>query len=92
MDADLAPWEADVLPDPDGTLPEAAGPVSLLTARAQHALLLVPDDERSSASDLYVSWAWPTLFRGAGSVRDVAGEREGHAVSAAGPGRAVLVP
>ncbi|MFJ5677715.1 type I-E CRISPR-associated protein Cse1/CasA [Streptomyces sp. NPDC093097] len=58
-DADVAPWEADELPDPGGELPVAAGPVSLLTGRAQHALLLVPNVAWSAAEDVYIAWAWP---------------------------------
>ncbi|MFF5408474.1 type I-E CRISPR-associated protein Cse1/CasA [Streptomyces misionensis] len=59
---DVAPWEADELPDPDGPLPGVAGPVSLLTGRAQHALLLVPDEDRRAAEDVYVAWAWPSAL------------------------------
>ncbi|MFL4497004.1 type I-E CRISPR-associated protein Cse1/CasA [Streptomyces sp. VTCC 41912] len=59
---DVAPWEADELPDPDGELPMPAGPVSLLTARAQHALLLVPSVDRSAAEDVYIAWAWPSTL------------------------------
>ncbi|MYV38415.1 type I-E CRISPR-associated protein Cse1/CasA [Streptomyces sp. SID1328] len=59
---DLAPWEADELPDPDGHPPGVAGPVSLLTSRAQHALLLVPSEDRQAAQDVYVAWAWPAAL------------------------------
>ncbi|WP_078624535.1 type I-E CRISPR-associated protein Cse1/CasA [Streptomyces monomycini] len=40
---DLAPWESDELPDPLAPAP-ACGPVSLLTGRTAHALLLTGDD------------------------------------------------
>ncbi|MFF9480652.1 type I-E CRISPR-associated protein Cse1/CasA [Streptomyces sp. NPDC014733] len=57
---DLAPWERDEPADPDGELPVVEGPVTLLTARAQHALLLVPSEDRAAASDVYIAWAWPS--------------------------------
>ncbi|MFF8775106.1 type I-E CRISPR-associated protein Cse1/CasA [Kitasatospora sp. NPDC015120] len=54
---DEAPWEAKRLPDP--RLPAApAGPVSLLTARASHALLLKPDADGGHVTDTWITWAW----------------------------------
>ncbi|AJC62051.1 CRISPR-associated protein, Cse1 family (plasmid) [Streptomyces sp. 769] len=61
-DLDVAPWEADELPDPGRELPTVAGPVSLLTGRAQHALLLMPSADRSAAEDVYIAWAWPSTL------------------------------
>ncbi|MFF0416404.1 type I-E CRISPR-associated protein Cse1/CasA [Kitasatospora sp. NPDC004745] len=53
---DEAPWEAEQLPDP--RLPAApAGPVSLLTGRAAHAVLLKPDAEGGHVTDTWVTWA-----------------------------------
>ncbi|MEW1675352.1 type I-E CRISPR-associated protein Cse1/CasA [Streptomyces noursei] len=51
---DLAPWETDVLPSPSA--PAApCGPVSLLTARAAHAVLLTADDAGQTVS-CRVTW------------------------------------
>ena len=59
--ADPCPWEREDLPDPDH--PEQVkvrGICSLLTSRAQHALLLIPNQDRSAVVDAYITWA----FRG----------------------------
>ncbi|QHA04608.1 type I-E CRISPR-associated protein Cse1/CasA [Streptomyces broussonetiae] len=54
---DLAPWETPELPNP--LLPKApTGPVSLLTARHAHAVLLQPDTDDTHATDSWVTWAW----------------------------------
>ncbi|WP_316528421.1 type I-E CRISPR-associated protein Cse1/CasA [Kitasatospora brasiliensis] len=54
---DEAPWEAGQLSDP--RRPAApAGPVSLLTARAAHAVLLEPDADGGHVTDSWVTWAW----------------------------------
>ncbi len=56
QDEDLAPWETPDLPNP--LLPPApCGPISLLTGRATHALLLQPSDDGTSATDCWVTWA-----------------------------------
>jgi hypothetical protein len=58
--ADLAEWEAD-LADPAGSRPAATGIVSLLTAQAQHAILLVPApaaDGRTVVDKVYSSWRY----------------------------------
>ncbi|MFD7452810.1 type I-E CRISPR-associated protein Cse1/CasA [Kitasatospora sp. NPDC059827] len=54
---DEAPWEAEQLPDP--RVPAApSGPVSLLTSRAAHAVLLKPDADGGHVTDSWVTWAW----------------------------------
>nr|WP_275042031.1 type I-E CRISPR-associated protein Cse1/CasA [Streptomyces natalensis] len=58
---DPAPWESD-LNDPDATPPEVTGPVTLLTGRYQHALLLEPTADKTAVSDAWISWAWPTTL------------------------------
>jgi len=55
---DLCPWEWPELPDPLAAPPEATGPCSLLTARMQHALLLVPDEVGTGVGDAYITWAY----------------------------------
>ncbi|WP_424534226.1 type I-E CRISPR-associated protein Cse1/CasA [Sphaerisporangium viridialbum] len=53
---DVAPWEADELPDPLGIPPRPSGLGGLLTGRFQHAVLL----ERSGDAvvDAWITWAW----------------------------------
>ncbi|GAA2136843.1 type I-E CRISPR-associated protein Cse1/CasA [Kitasatospora kazusensis] len=53
---DLCPWERDDLPDPS-VLPELGGLCSDLTARSQHALLLVPDDSGQHVRDAFITWS-----------------------------------
>ncbi|MDT0300831.1 type I-E CRISPR-associated protein Cse1/CasA [Streptomonospora wellingtoniae] len=55
---DRCPWEWESLPDPLEAPPEITGPCSGLTARAQHALLLVPDTRGAHTADAYVTWAY----------------------------------
>lgn len=54
---DPCPWERADLPDPD-TPAEVRGICSWLTARSQHAILLVPDAGGSLVVDAYVTWAY----------------------------------
>lgn len=55
---DPCPWERDDLPDPTGAPPRVRGVCSLLTARAQHAVLLVPGADRTTVVDAYITWAF----------------------------------
>lgn len=57
-DSDLCPWEWHELPDPLLPRELIQGPCSGLTARSQHALLLVPDDTGEYTADAYVTWAY----------------------------------
>lgn len=58
---DLCPWEQDELPDPEKTPGAPAGPCSRLTARSQHALLLVPGgDNGEVVADAFITWAYRT--------------------------------
>ncbi|MFD0635436.1 type I-E CRISPR-associated protein Cse1/CasA [Catenulispora yoronensis] len=57
---DRCPWEYEDYPDPLGTAPQATGIGSLLTGRAQHAVLLMPNSERDAVVDAYLTWAWRT--------------------------------
>ncbi|MFE0104545.1 type I-E CRISPR-associated protein Cse1/CasA [Streptomyces sp. NPDC059009] len=52
---DLAPWERDDLEDPLSPAP-AKGPVSLLTGRTSHHLLLAPDATGAQAVGFWVAW------------------------------------
>ncbi|MEV4611067.1 type I-E CRISPR-associated protein Cse1/CasA [Kitasatospora sp. NPDC049258] len=62
---DLCPWEWPELPDPAGAPPAVSGPCSRLTARSQHALLLVPDASGERVADAFITWAWrPKISRG----------------------------
>ncbi|MFJ8627883.1 type I-E CRISPR-associated protein Cse1/CasA [Kitasatospora sp. NPDC093550] len=56
-DSDLCPWERDELPDPVAAPPPLKGPCSALTARSQHALLLVPDATGQYVRDAFITWA-----------------------------------
>lgn len=65
LEEDVCPWESEELPDPAGLPKGPAGPCSRLTARSQHALLLVPDgasaDDRGTPTlvrDAYITWAY----------------------------------
>ncbi|WP_082317745.1 type I-E CRISPR-associated protein Cse1/CasA [Streptomyces sp. NRRL WC-3549] len=55
---DLCPWEWDTLPDPDRPPRASHGPCSRLTARSQHALLLVPADDGDHVQDAFITWAY----------------------------------
>ncbi|WP_424892228.1 type I-E CRISPR-associated protein Cse1/CasA [Streptomyces sp. XH2] len=54
---DLAPWESPLLPDPLVPAP-ASGPISLLTARTAHAMLLTGDD-MGRTTGCWVTWGTP---------------------------------
>ncbi|MFJ8477671.1 type I-E CRISPR-associated protein Cse1/CasA [Kitasatospora sp. NPDC094011] len=56
--SDLCPWEWEQLPDPVAAPPSLAGPCSELTARSQHALLLVPDATGAFVKDAFITWAY----------------------------------
>lgn len=56
--SDLCPWEREDLPDPVAAPPALKGPCSELTARSQHALLLVPDAEGRLVRDAFITWAF----------------------------------
>ncbi|MFD8782561.1 type I-E CRISPR-associated protein Cse1/CasA [Kitasatospora sp. NPDC059599] len=56
--SDLCPWEREELSDPVAAPPALAGPCSGLTARSQHALLLVPDDTGGLVRDAFITWAY----------------------------------
>ena len=63
-ESDLCPWEWEALPDPAGTPLGVEGLCSGLTARSQHALLLVPDAEGRRVADAFITWAWrPKISR-----------------------------
>ncbi|SDD87796.1 type I-E CRISPR-associated protein Cse1/CasA [Glycomyces harbinensis] len=60
--ADLAPgepfpWERSDLPDPLAPAPPLTWPAGVLTGRSRHAVLLVPDHERTAIVDAYVTWS-----------------------------------
>ncbi|GAA1141552.1 hypothetical protein GCM10009577_77130 [Streptomyces javensis] len=57
-EADLCPWEWEELPDPIQAPDVVRGPCSGLTARSQHALLLVPEPGGQAVRDAYISWAF----------------------------------
>jgi len=57
---DQCPWEWEKLPDPDQPPGLPSGPCSRLTARSQHALLLVPEesDGGEHVRDAFITWAY----------------------------------
>ncbi|MEU8380644.1 type I-E CRISPR-associated protein Cse1/CasA [Streptosporangium sp. NPDC048865] len=55
---DLAPWEADELPDPLGVPPRPSGLGGVLTGRFQHAVLLERSADGESVVDAWITWAW----------------------------------
>ncbi|MDH6575190.1 type I-E CRISPR-associated protein Cse1/CasA [Kitasatospora sp. MAP5-34] len=55
---DLCPWERDEPPDPLEAPPPLGGMCSDLTARSQHALLLVPDATGEHVRDAFITWAY----------------------------------
>ncbi|MFC3982833.1 type I-E CRISPR-associated protein Cse1/CasA [Streptosporangium jomthongense] len=56
--ADLAPWEAEELPDPLGVPPRPSGLGGVLAGRFQHAVLLEPSADGESVVDAWITWAW----------------------------------
>ncbi|MFF7731167.1 type I-E CRISPR-associated protein Cse1/CasA [Streptomyces sp. NPDC008001] len=58
LSRDLCPWESTQLPDPLSITDVVSGPLSKLTARTQHAVLLVPDDAGETVVDAYITWAF----------------------------------
>lgn len=56
QEADVAPWEADSLPDPLGPPTRPAG-YAALVGRFQHAVLLVPSADGATVTDAYITWA-----------------------------------
>ncbi|MGW3183735.1 type I-E CRISPR-associated protein Cse1/CasA [Kitasatospora sp. NPDC001119] len=54
---DLCPWERTQLPDPGGAPPVLAGRCSELTARSQHAVLLVADGGGERVRDAFITWS-----------------------------------
>ncbi|MFF2651706.1 type I-E CRISPR-associated protein Cse1/CasA [Streptomyces sp. NPDC058045] len=57
-ESDLCPWEREELPNPLDIKGEVAGPLSGLTARSQHAVLLVPDASGQHVENSYITWAF----------------------------------
>lgn len=55
---DRCPWELNELPDPLSPQPAATWPGGLLTGRARHAVLLVPDTDGEQVINAYLTWAW----------------------------------
>ncbi|WP_433347692.1 type I-E CRISPR-associated protein Cse1/CasA [Microtetraspora malaysiensis] len=55
---DLAPWEADELPDVAKVAPRPSGVAGVLTGRFQHAVLLERSDDGESVVDAWITWAW----------------------------------
>lgn len=53
---DVAPWEADALPDPLA-VPHNPGGYAALVGRLQHAVLLVPDADETHVVDAQITWA-----------------------------------
>lgn len=57
-ETDLCPWERADLPDPLDAKGVVSGQLSGLTARSQHALLLVPDESGEQVQNAYITWAF----------------------------------
>lgn len=55
---DIAPWEADELPDPLGVPPRPSGLCGVLIGRFQHAVLLERSADGESVVDAWITWAW----------------------------------
>lgn len=55
---DVAPWEADELPDPLGVPGRPSGIAGVLTGRFQHAILLQPSSDGNAVVDAWITWAW----------------------------------
>lgn len=60
---DLCPWEWSELPNPVEAPGVVKGVCSGLTARSQHAVLLVPDADGSKTGDAYITWAYLDKMR-----------------------------
>lgn len=54
---DGCPWEREQLPDPLAPPRPATGPLSMLTERYQHAILLTPDERGTAVMDATITWA-----------------------------------
>ncbi|WP_330324683.1 type I-E CRISPR-associated protein Cse1/CasA [Streptomyces pseudovenezuelae] len=54
---DECPWETGELPDPLAPLTELTWPGRVLTGRFRHAVLLVPNADRTAAADAYITWS-----------------------------------
>ncbi|WP_267881011.1 type I-E CRISPR-associated protein Cse1/CasA [Streptomyces sp. Tu 6176] len=54
---DGCPWEREELLDPLAPPRPAAGPLSMLTERHQHAILLTPDEQGTAVTDATITWA-----------------------------------
>lgn len=55
---DACPWEREELPDPLKPPAGAAGPLSALTERYQHAILLRPAPDGENVVDATITWAF----------------------------------
>nr|WSZ99236.1 type I-E CRISPR-associated protein Cse1/CasA [Streptomyces sp. NBC_00857] len=55
---DACPWERDALPDPLAPPHGPVGPLSALTERYQHAVLLQPGPDGETVVDATVTWAF----------------------------------
>ncbi len=65
---DRCPWEWDDLPDPASAPPTLRGLCSDLTARSQHALLLVPDATGQHVRDAFITWSYRDKISRAGDA------------------------
>ncbi|MFD9637368.1 type I-E CRISPR-associated protein Cse1/CasA, partial [Streptomyces violascens] len=54
---DRCPWEEAALPDPAAVPPPVTWPGRLLAGRSRHAVLLVPDQDGTTVTDAYLTWA-----------------------------------
>ncbi|MER6561923.1 type I-E CRISPR-associated protein Cse1/CasA [Streptomyces sp. NPDC001027] len=54
---DTCPWQEPAPPDPVHLPPPVTWPKRLLTGRSRHAVLLIPNDDGSAATDAYLTWA-----------------------------------
>ncbi|MGW5679885.1 type I-E CRISPR-associated protein Cse1/CasA [Streptomyces sp. NPDC003860] len=55
---DACPWERDELPDPMAVPGGPVGPLSALTERYQHAVLLHPGPDGETVADATITWAF----------------------------------
>ncbi|WP_234340480.1 type I-E CRISPR-associated protein Cse1/CasA [Streptomyces sp. SCSIO 75703] len=55
--SDGCPWERRELLDPLAPPRPATGPLSMLTERHQHAILLTPDEQGTAVTDAVITWA-----------------------------------
>jgi CRISPR system Cascade subunit CasA len=55
--ADTCPWQEPAPPDPVHAPPPVTWPKRVLTGRSRHAVLLIPNDDGSAATDCYLTWA-----------------------------------